>query len=381
MRVILTGGGTGGHIYPALAIGQALSKNYRQVEFLYVGSETGLEKRIVAAAGFPFVAIDVLGWQRRVSLQTLKVCYKTARALFEAHAIVHDFQPDLVIGTGGYVSLPVVWAAARQQKATFIHEQNAFPGLANKFLSRRVSGVLLTYPEAAKYFAPGVQKKLHITGLPIRPAIMRINRDEGLKHFGFTIDKPVLLVVGGSRGAGSINRAMLDVYKDVKLSSYLQIIHLVGAVGYEAYVRELRSTGIYMGNCGNINVMPYLQEMEYAVACADLCVARAGAAFLSEMTAKGVPGILIPYPLAAENHQEYNARTLVDAGAAEMILDRDLNGKKLLESIRNILYNDKRRLQMQENSLKAGKPEALEKIIRVITSEPTSVTPYQKLHI
>ena len=374
MRVILTGGGTGGHIYPALAIGQALSKAYRQVEFLYVGSETGLEKRIVRAAGFPFVALDVQGWQRSFSLHTIKVCYKTAKALYDANAIVRNFQPDVVIGTGGYVSLPVVWAAARQHKSTFIHEQNAYPGLANRLLSRHVSGVLLTYIEASKHFPSGVRNKLHITGLPIRPAIMSVNRDEGLRHFGFSVDKPVLLVVGGSRGAGSINSAMLDVYRNVKLCSKLQLIHLVGAVGYEAYVRELRKAGIDMGKCGNINVMPYLHEMEYALACADLCVARAGAAFLSEMTAKGVPGILIPYPLAAENHQEYNARTLVDTGAAEMILDRDLNGEKLLESVQNILYNEKRRKQMAQNSMKAGKPEAIEKIIRVISSEPTLVT-------
>ncbi len=366
MRVILTGGGTGGHIYPALAIGQALPKAYGHVEFLYVGSAAGLEKRIVQAAGLPFMALDVHGWQRKLSFHTLKVCYKTAKALYEANAIVRNFKPDIVIGTGGYVSLPVVWAASRQKVVTFIHEQNAWPGLANRFLSRRVSGVLLTYVEASKHFAPDVQKKLHLTGLPIRPAIMSITREEGLRHFGFNPAKPVLLVVGGSRGAASINSAMLDVYKDNNLFSQLQIIHLVGAAGYDAYKRELKSAGIDMGNCGNINIMPYLQEMEYALSCADLCVARAGAAFLSEMTAKGVPGILIPYPLAAENHQEYNARTLVDTGAAVMILDRDLNRKKLLESIQDILYNEKRRHQMAQNSLKAGKPEAINEIISVI---------------
>jgi len=367
MRVILTGGGTGGHIYPALAIGQALKKACPGAEFLYAGSETGLEKRIAAAAGLPFAAMDVLGWRRSLSLHTLKVCYKTLVALRQADALVRDFQPELVVGTGGYVSLPVVWAASRRHVKTFIHEQNAFPGLANKFLARRVDGVMLTYAEAARHFAPGVQKKLHLTGLPVRPAILRVSRVEGLRRFGFNADKPVLLTVGGSRGAASLNRAMLGLYGDRELTKRVQIIHLVGADGYEAYLAELKSAGIDMVNCGNIIIMPYLQEMEYALACADLCVARAGAAFLAEMTAKGVPGILIPYPFATENHQEHNASALTEKGAALMIRDRDLDSKKLLESVRAILYNEKRRIEMGQNSLRSGKPDALNRIVDLLT--------------
>lgn len=382
MRVILTGGGTGGHIYPALAIGQAIQREWPDVELLYIGTSQGLENKIVPSTGIPFVTINVVGWQRKISLQALEAGWKAAKAVFKAREIINSFGPDLVIGTGGYVCLPVVWTAARKGIPTLIHEQNAKPGLTNRILSRYVDGLLLTFSSAAKYFSPAFKDKLYVTGLPIRSDILSVSKEEGLKYFGFSSADLTLVGVGGSRGARSINKAMVHVCSQLarqeredeprprinfeKKRPRVQIIHITGPTGYEAFLKELAAAGIDMGNCGNIIIRPYLHQMEYALAAADLCIARAGATFIAEMTAKGIPGILVPYPLAAENHQEDNAQSLVDLGAAEMILDKDLTGQFLLEKVEEIFFNEDNRMRMAKNSFLAGKREAIEKIIQVI---------------
>ena len=364
MRVVLTGGGTGGHIYPALAIAYAVRKNWPCAELLYVGSETGMENRIVPQTGLDFRTIDVIGWQRKFSLQTVKALWKAVIGIHQAERIIHDFSPHLVIGTGGYVCLPVVWSAAQKGIPTLIHEQNVMPGLANKFLAKRVDRIMLTFPASQEHFPRKVQDKLEVTGLPIRPEILKTTKEEGLAYFGFSPQKKTLLGVGGSRGAQSINKAMLHVCK--YLGDKAQIVHLTGPSEYESFLRELAAEGIDVGNCGNIIIRPYLHHMEFALACADLCVARAGAAFISEMTAKGLPGILVPYPFAADNHQEFNARSLVQRPAVEMILDKELTGKLLLEKINSLLFNEEKRKIMAKNSMMAGNPEAIERIVEVI---------------
>ncbi len=366
MRVILSGGGTGGHIYPALAIGQAIKDRWPEAELLYVGTKDGMESTLVPAAGLDYQALEVVGWQRKVSLQALQACCKTLTALRQAKKIIKDFSPDLVIGTGGYACLPVVWAATKTKVPAMIHEQNVLPGITNRFLSLRVNAVMLTFEDAKKYLPARVHKKCYLTGLPIRSDILRIDKEEGLRFFGFSALKPILLVTGGSRGAESVNKAMLSVYADSGLLSGIQIIHLTGKNTYEKFLGELTRKGIDVANNGNIIVKPYLNEMEYALACADFCVARAGAAFLSEMTARGIPGILIPYPYAAGNHQEYNARSLLAKGAVEMLLDGELKGDNLKEKISSILFDRQLRDSMAKCSLQAGKPEAIEKVIQVV---------------
>ncbi|MFZ5752978.1 MAG: undecaprenyldiphospho-muramoylpentapeptide beta-N-acetylglucosaminyltransferase [Bacillota bacterium] len=368
MRVILTGGGTGGHIYPAIAIGQAILKEWPKTEILFVGTKEGLESKIVPETGLAFKTVDVEGWRRQLSFQVFKAGWKALLGTRQAARIIREFSPQIVIGTGGYVCLPVVWSAARQGIPTVIHEQNALPGLTNKFLSRWVERILLTFPESEKAFPPKVKSKLNLTGLPVRPVILQTTREEGLKYFNFSPHKLTLLGVGGSRGAKSINQAFVYVLKRLASDSRVQVIHITGQSGYEEFKRDLAAAGIDLANCGNITIRPYLSQMEYALACADLCVTRAGATFLAEMTAKGVPAVLIPYPFAAENHQEYNARALVHAGAAEMILDKALTGQILLKSVQGILFAENRRKQMAVASKNAGKPDATEKILQVIRS-------------
>ncbi len=369
MRIILSGGGTGGHIYPAIAIGQALKKEWPQAEILYLGTEKGLERQIIPQTGFAFRTIEIMGWQRKVSLQMIKAGLKVFKGLRQASRIMKEFSPDLVIGTGGYVCLPVVWAASRRKIPTILHEQNALPGITNKFLSRKVDYLLITFPEAAAHFPAAVQARIRVTGLPIRPRILAVSREEALNFFGLAGDKPVLLVSGGSRGARSLNSAMIVVYKRAKeLNFPFSIIHLTGQEGLAEVQRELAQAGLEEEDYVNIIIKPYLHEMEYALACADLCIGRAGATFLAEITAKGLPGILVPYPYATENHQEYNARSLEKRGAAKVILDKDLRDKEslLAEQLMEIITDKEKLRELASCSLQAGKPDAVEKILKVV---------------
>ena len=364
MRVLVTGGGTGGHIYPALAVAQSILKKYPSGEVLYIGTDKGLENKIVPQANIPFQTIDVEGLQRKFSVRGIKTIFKALKGTGEALKIVKKFGPQVVIGTGGYVCGPVVLAARMLKIPTIIHEQNALPGITNRMLARFVDKILITFPESSKHFAN--KEKIIITGLPIREEIFGITKEEGYLNFNFNPKKKTLLVTGGSRGAQSINWAMIEAYPELIKRKDLQIIHITGQFGYEDIISRLEGKGINLEKYGNIILRPYLHQMEYALAIADLYVARAGATFLAEVTAKGIPGVLVPYPYAAENHQEFNARALVDQEAAIMILDKDMNGTKLYTEIINMIDNPHKLKEMGKNSKKAGNTESLAKIIEVI---------------
>lgn len=364
MRVLVTGGGTGGHIYPALAVAQSILKKYPSGEVLYIGTNKGLEARIVPQANIPFQAINVEGLQRKLSISGFKTIFKAFRGLREALKIVKEFSPQVVIGTGGYVCGPVVLAARILKIPTIIHEQNALPGITNKMLAKFADKILITFPESRKYFAN--KEKTILTGLPIREEIFQAKKEDGYQQLNLDPKKKTLLVTGGSRGAQSINRAMVEAYTELIKRKDLQIIHITGQVGYEDIISRLKGKGINLEKCGNIILRPYLDHMEYALVIADLYVARAGATFLAEVTAKGIPGILVPYPYAAENHQEFNARALVDQQAAAMILDKDMNGKILYTEIIKIIDSPHKLEEMGKKSLKAGNTESLAKIIEVI---------------
>jgi len=364
MRVLFTGGGTGGHVYPALAIAKNILKKYPQSEVLYVGTKNGLEAKIVPETEIPFKTIEVEGWQRKFSWQLIKAGLKAIQGGTQALHIIRRFNPQLVIGTGGYVCGPVVLAAKILNIPTIIHEQNALPGLTNKTLARIVNKVMITFPDSIKYFSePG---KVVLTGLPIREEILKLSKEEGRKFFNLFPNKLTLLVSGGSRGAKSINSAMVEVYKSLYQRQDLQIIHITGEQGYKEMLLQLTNEGIDIAQCGNIILRPYLYEMEYALAAADLCVARAGATFLAEITARGLAGILIPYPYASENHQEFNARSLVEREAVVMILDKELTGANLTKAIVELLNDQERLHKMSKNAKKAGNPDSLEKIMKVL---------------
>ncbi len=364
MRFIVSGGGTGGHIYPALAVARGLKHRYAGCEVLYVGTAGGMEADIVPREGIPFASICASGLKRKLSPANLLSCGRALLGVGQALCILRRFKPAAVVGTGGYASAPVVMAAVISGVPTLIHEQNALPGIANRLLARFVDRVCVTFAGSRAYF--GNKKKVRVTGLPVRPEILRAERGRGLSSLGIEPGRFILLSFGGSRGARSINRAMAKVIKNFAGDPHLFIVHSTGNTGYEEFAVFLREEGIELGEIGNVKVMPYIYNMHDALAAADLVVSRAGAATIAELTVLGVPAILVPYPYAAENHQEYNARALEREGAAQVILDHRLSGELLSKKIKKLVEDKIMLAKMAQSCRKLGKPRALEDILDCI---------------
>ena len=364
MNIMISGGGTGGHIYPALTINKTL-ETMVDANFLYVGTERGLESRIVPKEGIPFTTLPVQGLQRKLSLDTLVTAGKTLSSLWKANQLISDFKPDIVIGTGGYVCGPLLLAAALRGIPTLIQEQNVVPGITNKILSRFVDVVAVGYEEAAPHFPRA--KKVIYTGNPVRPSVVTANREEARAYFGLQEDQTAILVAGGSRGARSINTAMQAVHEHYKGREDIKIIH---ATGTDEYRRVCEGLGIPEEDVYSptSHIVPYLDNMDMAMAASDMAIFRSGAIGLAELAVRGIPSILIPYPYAAADHQTFNAKAFVDAGASTMIVDKELNGTRLLQAVDAMLADQRCRKRMAEATLQLGKPEAAIEIAKLALS-------------
>jgi UDP-N-acetylglucosamine--N-acetylmuramyl-(pentapeptide) pyrophosphoryl-undecaprenol N-acetylglucosamine transferase len=363
MKIILTGGGTGGHIYPALAIARGIKDRAPSADILYVGTQKGMESKIVPAAGINFRTIDVSGLDRSSLLKAGKSIMKFPLSFWQSRDIIKEFKPDIVIGTGGYVSYPVVLAATYFGARTLIHEQNAFPGLANRKLAKRVDCVMLTFGEAARLMDA---KNIKTTGLPVRKQISEVNANKARAQLNFTADKFTLVAFGGSRGAASINRAMLEVverYRDKEI----QIIWITGETDYEE-IKSRLSSAIKKPSPCKLHLLPYMYNIEEALGIADLAVCRAGASTLSELQILGLPAVLIPYPYATDNHQEKNARALLEKNAVKMVIDEFLDGDTLYEMIETLRIDRDGLQLMKENMRKQARPDALNDILDIIFS-------------
>lgn len=361
MRFVVAGGGTGGHIYPALAIARGLKDRYPGAEILYIGTVRGMEAGIVPKEGLPFKGIAAAGLKRKLSPRNLLVLWQAGHGFLQANRIISHWRPDAVIGTGGYVCGPVVLAAALRGIPTLIHEQNALPGVTNRILSRFAGGVAVTFEDSMRYFPR--RKTVRLTGLPVRPEILRANKRAGLEKLGLESGRFLLFSFGGSRGARTINEAMVAVMKMFAGDPRLNILHVTGKDGYKDFLELCASSGIDMGKNGNVTVMSYLYNIQDALAAADLVISRAGAATLAELTALGIPSILVPYPYASENHQEFNARALEEEGAALVVLDRQLSGELLCNKVAELLDDRDKLSEMASASKKMGKDQALDDII------------------
>jgi UDP-N-acetylglucosamine--N-acetylmuramyl-(pentapeptide) pyrophosphoryl-undecaprenol N-acetylglucosamine transferase len=354
-RVLLSGGGTGGHIYPAVSIAKEIKKRCEDTDILFIGTEKGLESSIIPEEGFKLQTIKVRGFTRKLSFENIIAVKESFTGLFAAMKMIKRFEPDIVIGTGGYVCGSVLLAAAIMNIPTLIHEQNAFPGVTNKMLSRVVDVVALNFPEAAAYFPKS--SKIVVTGNPIRSDIMNVTKEAGLREFEFSSDLPVVFVVGGSRGAKKINESVLAIAKHCIKHNDFQMLHMTGQTQYEAVKESYNREGIPLKD-KYIKVVPYLHNMPYALAASDVIISRCGASTLSEITALGKPSILIPYPYATDNHQEYNARALEKNGAAVVILERDLNDQILYDEVMNMLSNKVKTKEMADRSRRMAKVDA-----------------------
>ncbi len=338
MRYLIAGGGTGGHIYPALAIASALRTLDEAAEFLFVGTGHGLEADLVPRAGYRLEKIELYGFQRRISWRNAKNIFLLVRSMWRVRRILQKFRPDVVVGTGGYVCGPVLAQAAWAGIPTLIQEQNALPGVTNKILARMVDVAALGYAEAEAGFS-GCKARLIVTGNPVRPDLLSVQQDESRRFFALRPDLPVVLITGGSQGARSINQAALTLHMRIhEENKPVQILHITGQTDYNDTIRALDLAQIEINRPDSmVKVLPYVHEMPKALAAASLAISRAGAIGLAELSLCGVPSILIPYPHAAENHQEINARCLESKGAAIVARDAELSGDWLFETVSRLL--------------------------------------------
>lgn len=355
MRMIVSGGGTGGHIYPAITLIRTIKEKVKNCEVLYVGTEFGLEADIIPKEKIAFKTIHVKGFARKITAENIKVLCKSIHSVWESKKIIKEFKPDIVIGTGGYVCGPVLLAASLMGIPTMIQEQNVIPGITNKILAKFVRHIAVGYADAQKYFH---SDKVIFTGNPVRKEVLTANRETGIEDFALDTKKKTILISGGSRGARSINNAMVDVHAYFAGNKEIQFLHVTGKDEYNGIIEKVRRKSIDIEKVGNIIIKPYLYNMPDAIAVADLAIFRAGAIGLAELTARGIPAILIPYPYAAENHQEHNALAMEKAGAGIMILDKDLTGKKLIDIINNLLQEEGKLSFMAKASKALGKPNA-----------------------
>ena len=364
MRVIISGGGTGGHIYPAVTIARALIDASENCQILFVGTKQGLEADIIPKEGFEFKAVEGQGFERKLSFGTIKTIFKAFAGLGQSIGVIRSFKPDIVIGTGGYVCGPILLAAALMGIPAMIQEQNVIPGVTNKILARFVKKVAVGYAQTTEFFGK-YSDKVVVTGNPVRKAVLLATREEGIRDLSLSGQKLTVLVAGGSRGARSINNAMIKVHRRFAGQDGIQILHVTGQNEYNNIVGLIEKSGIAAEKAGNIKVVPYLYDMPKALAVADIAVFRAGAVGLAELTVRGIPAILIPYPYAAENHQEFNARSLESAGAAVVIKDAELTGKRLVSELEKLIADRQRLGEMAIASKKQGRPDAAAMIAQI----------------
>jgi len=349
LRLIIAGGGTGGHIFPGIAVAKELMKRYPASEVLFVTGGKRIESDLLRDAGISRVPIMVEGIKGRGLINILKAMIKLPCGFFQSLLIIKKFSPDLVLGVGGYSAGPVCLAARIMGKKTAIHEQNSFPGVTNRLLSRVVDRVFISFKESAFRFPDG---KTCFTGNPIREGFMPVK--EGVKQGakGFTI-----LVTGGSQGASAINAAVIEALKMLKdRGSAPRIIHQTGQADFEKVLREYREKGL------EGDVKPFIKDMPEAYRQADVFIGRAGAGTVFELAALGKPSILIPYPHAADDHQTANARMLADIGGARIITQDKLNPVKLAEIITGFMEDRASLEKMGEQAVKAARPDAAKDI-------------------
>jgi undecaprenyldiphospho-muramoylpentapeptide beta-N-acetylglucosaminyltransferase len=369
MRILFACGGTAGHINPAIAIADTLRADNAGVQVLFAGNPNGMEATLVPKAGYDFVPIEVDGLQRKLSWTNIKRNARAAARLAgagkKAHRIIKDFAPDIVMGTGGYVSAPVVYKAAQMGIKTLTHEQNAFPGLTTKFLCRRVDKVLLAVA-AAKAHLPA-EKNYIVTGNPIRTDILFADRAAARAKLGIG-GRVCVLSYGGSLGAQQINEAMAEVIATLLPEQRTHHIHATGRYGTEQFPLWLRERGIDPDTQDHLDVREYIDDMPDCLAAADLVICRSGAISLSELEAAGKASILVPSPNVAENHQYHNAMVLANKNAAIVVEEKDLTGSALAALVRDLVSDPQELLNLGKNAASLAVIDANRRICSEILS-------------
>jgi len=357
MRVLMAGGGTGGHLFPALAIAEELRRQAPGVEILFLGSDHGLERDVVTREGFSFAPVHLRGWSRRLSWKTVQFPLLLLRGLIQSYLIVRRFRPHVVVGTGGYVSGPALLWSALVGLPTLIQEQNSLPGATTRILSRRVDEIHLSFARSRRYFRR--RDHLRLSGNPLRSALGRVDRDQARRALSFDPDRPVVLITGGSQGAHSINLAIAEGFERL-IERRAQVLWQTGSGDLEQMRRQ------YGGRGDRTVITDFIEDMSLAYAAADVVVCRAGATTVAEVAVCGLPAVFVPFPYATADHQRFNALALVNAGAAEMVLNGQLKEGRLMEVLLPLLEEPSRRQAMAEKSKRFGRPQASATVARAV---------------
>jgi UDP-N-acetylglucosamine--N-acetylmuramyl-(pentapeptide) pyrophosphoryl-undecaprenol N-acetylglucosamine transferase len=356
MKVLIAGGGTGGHVFPGIAVAEELRRLRPGSDVVFVGGRRGLEAIAVPEAGFRVRFIMSRGFPRRMWWKWSWAAIVNATGFLQAFFVLLAERPDVVLGTGGYASVSISVAAWLLGKPLLLQEQNSVPGLSNRILSRIADEVHLSFVEARSYFSR--KDHLKVTGNPVRGYILSGDRTTAMQEFGLAAGKPTVFVFGGSRGAKRINQAAIEAMRLLKGRVDVQLILQTGREDYEWAKAEIEKDQL------PARVMPFLRRIHMAYAAADLVVCRSGAMTLAEIAVCGTPAILVPYPFAAHDHQVVNAMNLVDRGAAAMILDRDLTGERLAQEIAHWLSDRQGLSRMSSNARTFARPDAAERIVK-----------------
>ncbi len=362
MRIIFSGGGTGGHIFPAVAVAQEIERRYPDVEVLFIGALGKMEMTKVPKAGYPIEGLWISGFHRKEILRNLLFPFKLIVSLFKAFFIIRRFKPDAVAGFGGYASGAALYVASMMGKPILIQEQNSYPGVTNKILANRANSICVAYDNMASFFS---KEKLHFTGNPIRKAILESSdRLPALQHFNIGQEKKVVLISGGSLGARSLNQAMFENHDQLEKHLNIHFIWQCGSLYFDRY------NGCETAQLTNVSIMAFIDDMAKAYSAADIVISRAGALSVSELCVRAKPTILVPSPNVAEDHQKKNALALVHQDAAIIIEDHQISDR-LVPSVINLLSDESQMQTLSQNIIKLARPNAdqliadeLEKILK-----------------
>ena len=366
MRILLVAGGTGGHINPALAVAGKFKEELQDdAEILFIGTPDHMETKLVPAAGYRFKGIEVYGFARkktvRAFIHNIGALGKILSSSLKARWTIRKFDPDVAIGFGGYVSGPIIMEACKLHVPTAIHEQNAFPGIANRLLAKHVDQVLLTSEDAATRLK--CKNKPIVTGLPVRQELIDADKSTCRKELGIKDDELLILSMGGSLGAEPINRAVAALMAGKKDDKKIKFLHGTGGGMLSAMKEYMEEEGLNLDETPNIEIREYINDMNRCMAAADIVIGRAGASSLYEIRATGKASILIPSPYVTENHQYYNALELADSGAAYLIEEKDLTGELLKEKTDSLLYNDEKRHEFEQKAKEMAITDSADRIV------------------
>ena len=359
MKIIISGGGTGGHVYPAIAIADAIKKIKPEVDILFVGAEGKLEMEKVPKAGYPIKGLWISGFQRKLTFRNLLFPIKLISSLFKANNIIRKFKPDIAIGVGGYASGPLLKMAERKNIPTVLQEQNSYPGVTNKLLAKNANKICVAYDGMDRFFN---KEKIVWTGNPVRAAFFKnLNnkKEEACRHFGFDKNKKTVFVFGGSLGAKTINQAMAANFDLLKNNQNIQVLWQVGKL----YIEDFKNSDT--ANLATIKTEKFIDRMDLAYAMADVVIGRGGALTISELCLVGKPAILIPSPNVAEDHQTKNAMALVEKNAALMVHDSEAKEKMISTAI-DLLNDENKKMELADNLKKLAKPNAAAEIANEI---------------